>query len=881
MKDLQLRIAEFSTFLLLLFFAVPNAGAVKCPVLFENDTDHWDKVYMTYTLYNDNYSDSDWVEHTVEMECLGGEYWFASVEHPTSINQLRFSDGQNRVTQGFNNSSWIYGWPEDICFVASQTSTLRYPTRKIIYFDVVDRHGWFSTGDDKVLADIFFIEDAPLLNAWVDGKFETSPALYALGSGRAVDGFDGPLYSFVYINSTDKTPCIWLRQKDEPSNAIVSEISNGCILEEPATACNRSVYTTIRKGGNPTNMDAFNMDGIAMPFDGREYAMEWTIPSGWIVQIAMTLTPGNDTFTSNAIKPTDLSSAKNIAENNGYSRFTALPNDASCQFAIASGDPTIEYDNSKGYEETVKVHITFDDDSHGTLNFTSRPICPLTANLSQKYTAEQPQFGMTLELRWNPDVCTPLSDGRLPQAALSGIEISSPDEKVISELQRCGLSATRDGNSNNIIITDSELLNSIAEFGYAAISLERVNPLLNYQIQVTPLPASDVDSGEWNALGLGSGETSNQSASALSLKIPVPDIRVKSREFEIVELAEEDAKLMSSSLPKPEGPAESAYSAATRIHSVCALSGLSQAPDGFSAVYRLLGNDNELIAETSDSEILLAGLSEDDPSDLRLLAVYSDGSQEITSEAAWRTIDSTDAWLPTLDVEIGGTHAVTRSDSAGAEDTRIVYNLAYECRHHIDNPEQLPVYLGLTVERDNAEAHREHISSEADLRPILLPEGTMYRNDRGETVEGNTGIGSAPGGDWASRLTHNERTALYLRHIHCEAPTESTKAEETTVRTHFNLYVPVLTPTRPYLVGAPAARSAMEENLDVIIPDTRGTHTAIHTIPLTDLDKIATGLPATTATTPTTNKIYNLLGTELPSEPKSGLYIKNNKVTRK
>lgn len=884
---------RISAVLSFLFFCVLTADAGKCRILLENENEIWNRAFLTYRVFNADGTGYEESETTVEMAHVGGPFWMYEVDEPTNPQQLYFSDGQGRVTQKFNGL-WDIQWPENICFKDAQTSIIHYDYKSVILFDVVDRNGWLDSGLSNVLTDIYYAEDGTLFHAWSHKNFEANPHIYLFGAsqGETVPGIQGRVYHFALVNAGVKSPCIWMRRADSPSNAIVAPVFNGATVTQSSDDCPRSVYASYAElfedSGNRNSIIQYDMDGFAIPYKDGEFTFEWTAPKERISQLAFTLTPGANSFVAGAIAATD---ASKIEAFNGYHRFTTSPADAWCAFESNAGrDPSIEYANKGNYDIAARVSLRFDnaDYSTGKMNFSAPPVNPLIATMRQIQDEGRNDIALRLSIRWNPEADFTLSDGRKARGAIAGIAVSSLDCEIAEALARSGgFSVQKAASEASFIIDTPDVLRSIDEQGYADIVFAGLPPYRSYGVALAAVPADDVSATDRALMNFGYREAASTSSTSPQIVISAPSISFSGHRIETVDIPLAQAKALSAEADMPQGPGATYYTVASRIHTTCRLEGLLAVPDGWKATYRLIAKDGSIIAETTSPEVELHGLSTDASDDLRAVTVYTSEGHESESESGWRPTMLPDGIFPEFTAEECDTWILQKAAAIHSLDCGAVYDLAFECRHHITR-DDMPSYIGFRITAENAEAHNGHIAPSQTNDARLMPQTEhQYNPNTGISVSGNAGYTPlAPGAewttanDWARALARNGRSAFYIHHFHCEKPltTNRAGADEAQINAAFDLHTPLVVRSRPALSSATSAPFGENDRLYVhtVKASEREAQNTHLRISLTDIDNIATGMNAPTAA-PESGTIYTIQGIPAEKEPDHGIYIRNGR----
>ncbi len=880
---------RLSALLSFFIFCAFTASAAKCRILLENENEVWQRAFLTYSIYNaDGSRDLD-RETTVEMTHVGGPFWIHELDVPANPCQLFFSDGQGRVTHKFNGL-WDLQWPENICFKDTQTSNLNYDSKAVIFFDVIDRNGWFEAGFDNILTDIYYADDGTLFHAWSHKSFEAKPRVYLFGErqGETSAGFNGRIYHFAMVNESAKSPCIWLRRADSPSNAIVAPLFDGAVLTPEGDDCTKSVYASYSElyesAGRRYVIIPYDMDGFAIPYADGEFAFEWSAPKERISQLAFTLTPGENSFIAGAIAATD---ASNIEAFDGRHRFTSSPADAWCAVESNAGrDPSIEYDNTGSRDIPARVSLRFDNSAFATgkMNFSAPPVNPFIATMRQILDEDRTDFALRLSLRWNPEADFTLSDGRNARGAIAAIALTSPDGNVIDALARSGGFRTGKTTTTNTVIIDSpDVLRSIKDEGFADIVFSDLPPYPTYNVSIAAIPADDLSTADLALMNFGYRENTSASPTSPQTIIAAPTITFASHRIQPIDVPLTLAKKLTAAEDMPQGHGATYYTAASRIHTTCRLQGLASVPEGWSAAYRLIAADGSVIAETTATDIELHSLSPDANDDLHAIAVYTNGAREITSDAGWRPASITDDIFPEFTSEGCDTWLMQKAAAVHSIDCGSVYDLAFECRHRITRDE-MPSYIGFNIIAENAGAHNGHIAPSQTNAPRLMSQHERHENPlTGTSVSGNAGYTAiaddaewAPANDWAGALARNGRAAFYIHHFHCQKPITQNRAgsDEAEIRAAFDLHTPVIISPRPALSSDAPATIAENERIHVRTSKAADTesHSTTIRIPLDDLDNVATGIAAPTVPA-SRRQAYNIQGIPVDATSARGIYI--------
>lgn len=872
---------------------VQYAGAGCFRILFENKGEVWDRAFMTYWIYNEDGTAPEDRTDTVELEHVGGPFWFCELQAPSGPHQLFFSDGNGRQSHIFNGFDSRV-WNNDICFNDVSTSNLHYDSKQLVFFEFIDRNGWMRDGADGLLTDVFYAEDGTLFDVWARKELEAEPDVYLLdgGAGRSVSGCEGPVYRFALVNGTEKTPCVWLRRADMPSNAIVSPVHDGAVLSQYGDDCAFSVYASCQRKPNPDGSPVtYDMDGMAVPFRDGAYSLEWRLPANMVSQIAFTLTPGNDSFVAGALRPVADEAGgigKHTAAGVDYHIITTGPDDAQCRFVSnAAMDPTVEYSNTSGADLRAEVSVRFDAGSRdgGVMAFSALPVCPLEVTPAQMSEDGLPSFGLTLGLRWTGSGAQRLKDGRTALEALKALRLSAADSRVTAELSRAaGIAADASGS---LVIDSPEFMTQLSRTGSATISFPLVRPDLDYCVTVWPVPADDVPADEWRAFGFGIPELHTAASRGLRMEPRLPSLTPAGIRCENVEVPEDVAAATEFPCAVPYGAAKPTAGRAARLNALCSLSGLLPVPEGWTAFYRIIAADGSIIAETVEPEISISGLSPDDRHDLSAVAVYSSADGEMLSGRVWRPSEILTDGLPIFNSLRSEKHIILKAQDTYPSDIGNVYDAAFEFSHDIENRNDIPLCLSVDITAGNAAAHSGHIAAGRSGQPRLMAQTEHYRDRDGATwIEGNGGV-SPQAKDWPYSIASNGRTAFYIHHFHCDKPGQAGRAASpagsTTVTATCRLLMPVLVSGRP-VVGSGAGNTAENSGrlTFVTLPlDGEEAPSATLEVSLDGLDKIATGNPGVTVSEQDDPNVYDLSGRRLQSIPDRGFFIRNNAVNHR
>lgn len=846
---------------ILFFMASLDAAAARFRVSFEaNGNAQWVNLYYT--------KGAGQPQIVEPMRNIGGTLWSVDFSADEDVLYCAFAKSGSTMSSFFNIGDSGY----NVYF--KETATVEPANKEVLYFDFEDRRNWSSKG---LSSNSYISDEGPLFNVWWSNGANVSANIYSLGQKDGGSSAGAPVLSYAVAYPKGKSPVVWIYRTDEPSNAVVSAVAEGMLLRQPeGEDVARSVYATWRKPHDPD----FRFDCLALPYADGEYSVECVLPGTLTVPnpggapieainnyFAFSTADGQSAFVANSLVATNVADGTNIIENSNFHKLLSVA-DASFEFGPRPSNkaPTILYETPD--VEHTRISIRFDgpESNTGVMKFSAPAPSRLAAALLPAESAGA--FGITMNL-----------SSSYAGKTLTGVRISSPDQRILEELARTGSYMINPDGS--IIITTPEIMESLNSAGTASVSFVGVAPYEVYSVLVEP-----------EGVGYRRSEDSQLYNARMVLNIPESEYELSSggnTAVTTVAIPESRAKELITEEDMPVGPHANYYLYASRIFSTFSLGQLNAVPEGWTAFHRVVNRDGYVIAETSEDEITLVGINPQSAGDIGFIDVYVGPGESRMSETVWNEYDIIDEW-PAYAAPSLGNHVLLRADSSLSNNCGDVYDLAAEIRlDTVDeitgNRSGLVLYPGISLERDNLGEHLDHIAEGMDAAMRLMSESESWAQNDGSIITGTPGYNPpaaeewTTANDWSGAFAQHGYLGIYFHHFHCEKPIlKSRSIVDPMLIARVSTHIPVVASDVPR-VAADGDGSSLADNEYIAVKKISGSETHL---PIDVNSSLSTTItptfPVTEAQEDNTSAVFDLKGRRLSAEPSHGLYINNGKV---